>query len=812
MLSKIHTSTKLLLVLLVFILQGALSACGSSSSSDSDDPQVSSDASKVFVTQTGAVTVSGVVVDAVKRTLISGATVTIRVDGNNYSVTSAPASHASPGSFAFLLTPGDSEYFLTVSTSATYAPFFYANTTPKISTSSGGIGTDDIGSVEMYEAIDTTVSVKNISGGTAITGLTLYYDTKDVAETNSSETVSISGVDIVATETAGVYSFPLPDNGVDYQIKIKELVDDADVAYDPYNATVTDNVLTNLQAGNSSSYYFKTSNTKEFTIFIHLIDENGDAFDAGEVLVLNETGGNEAIFAERKASTTNEYVLIVNAPSPITTPAAALFDYTILNLDLNGDDIYDTATAQLTTLDESTNVLDGGSFDINREATVVVPISMLTADQNISAELISNNDKFQVNGIAEVIIAFDRPVELVHGMRWSMTTFTESNPSIGVDNPATIYNATVTPAVTGTTTALETLVTLNANNLQYDFLDDASAAQVSSQIADANGELASPMDVTFGTANTVTELSSTDFAFSASNTLLTITLDSSILLADHQYTFEFAVRGTLSDTPVAYISKVLRAKTNATLTGLNQLTLDNLDYLDTVNTDLTTSPTSQNFTNQSDHIDLFTALTGATITTTTTQASARHLTYALTEPVFDSLAAGFYLVSPVQLSGTVRVSSQSETYLNASVVTTDVATLTGKYYGLDYTSNSGIDLEDVDLTDLTNITSVVKYIMDVPSNHGIDDTGLITAYGALLDATDEDGNFDSTVATSGANFSSVDVNNNATAVTAKGVYYLYLIPLDAVVNAGGYISNAVLDFDVNANGTNFTGSQSFNVQ
>ena len=812
MFSKIRTSTKLLFILLVFILQGALSACGSSSSNDSDDPQVSSDSSKVYVTQTGAVTVSGVVVDAVKRTLISGATVTIRVDGNNYSVTSAPAGHASPGSFAFLLTPGDSEYFLSVSTSDTYAPYFYANTTPKISTSSGGIGTQDIGSVELYTAIDTTVSVKNISGGTAISGLTLYYDTKDVAETNSSETVSISGVDIVATETAGVYSFPLPDNGVDYEIKIKELVDGSEVAYDPYNATITDNVLTSLQAGNNSSYYFKTSDTKEFTIFIHLIDENGDAFDAGEVLVLNETGGNEAIFAERNATTTNEYVLIVNAPSPITTPAAATFDYTILNLDLDGDGIYDTATAQLTTLDESTNVLDGGSFDSNREATVVVPISTLSADQNISAELISNNDKFQVNGIAQVIVAFDRPVGLVHGMRWSMTTFTETSPSIGVDNPASIFNATVTPAVAGTTTATETQVTLNANNLQYDYLDDASAAQVSAQIADANGELVSPMDVVFGTADTITELDSTAYAFSANNTLLTITLDSSILLANHQYTFEFAVKGTLSDTPVAYISKTIRAKSNATVTGLNQLTLDNFDYLDTVNTDLTTSPTSLNFTNQNDHIDLFTSLTGATMTGTSTQASARHLTYSLTEPVFDSLNAGFYLVSPVQLSGTFRVVSQSETYLNASVLTTDVTTLTGEYYGLDYTSNSGIDLEDVDLSDLTNITSVVKYVMNEPSNHGIDDTGLQTTFGNLLDATDEDGNLDSTVVTSGANFSAVDVDNNATAITANGVYYLYLIPLAAPVNAGGYISKAVLDFDVNANGTNFTGSQAYNIQ
>jgi hypothetical protein len=790
MLSKFQTSTKLLLILLVFILQGALSACGSNSDNNDDDPLVSSDASKVYVTQSGSVTVSGVIVDAVKRTLISGASVTIRVDGNSYTVTSAPTSHASPGSFAFLLTPGDSEYFITVTTSDTYAPYFYANTTPKTSTTSGGIGTQDIGSVEMYTAIDTTVSVKNISGGIAITGLTLYYDTKDVAEANSTETVSISGVDIVATETAGVYSFPLPDNGVDYAIKVKELVDDADVAYDPYNATITDDVLTSLQSGDNGTYYMKASDPKQFTIYLHLVDEDGHAFDAGDVLVLNETGENDAIYAERSATVTNEYILTTTAPT---------FDFTILNIDLNGDGVNDTATAQLTTLDETTNVLDSGSFDANREATVVVPITLITADQNIAAELLSGADQFQVNGTAEVIIAFDRPVEIVHEVRMQTQALNKLTTIKAIEDPALVYENDATTLAT--TIAGETSVPLNANNTQYDYLDDASAAQVTSALADTSGDTTSPYEHEFDSAASISVVPAASYVFSANNTLLTITLDSATITNNQEYVFEFAVRGILSDTPVAFVSKTLLAKSDDTITQLDELSVDNMDYLDTTTKDLLDATAEQNFTNQSDHDDLFFTLPLATYDNTNS-AFIRYLTYALTTAGFDSMPAGIYLISPVKLSGTVEVVSQTEKYLDSGAVVTETYSTLGDYYGLDYTSDSGIVAGDLDLASLTNISSDAKYLMDIPSNHGVDESGLKTVLGTVLEDTADELADTTTVVTSGANIT--------TELNDEGVYFLYTIPISA--QSGGYLTNVTLDFNVSVNGTNVTGNQSYIVQ
>ncbi len=793
MFEKFKESSKLVLVAVLFILQATLSACGSSSSSDDSDPLVSTDGSKVYVSQSGAVTVSGVVVDAVKRTLISGVSVTIRVDGNNYTVTSAPASHASPGSFAFLLTPAESEYFLTITDgTSTYAPYFYANTTPEISNNSGGIGTQDIGSAELYDAINTSISVKNISGGTAISGLTLYYDTKDIAEANSSETVSISGVDIVATETAGVYSFPLPNNGVDYNIKIKELVDSADVVYDPYNATITDNVLTSLQANNDKSYYMKADDPQQFTIFLHLVDDEGHAFDAGDVLVLNAAGSTVAVYAERKTDTTNEYVL---------TTTAASFDFTVLNIDMDNDGVNDTAAIQLTTLDETTNILDSGSFNSSREATVVVPITMITADQNIAAELLSTPDQFQVNGLAEVIFAFDRPVEIVHEMRMRSYALNSITSKKSVASPANIFQQDGITAATLTGDSAATVSLDGADSSIYSYQNDANSAAVTTSLSDTNGEVTSPYEVEYDSAQTISVVAASAYVFSASNTLLTITLDSSTIAANQEYTFEFAVKGTLSDTPVAYISQTLLAKSNATISALTDLWLDDFNYMDTPTRDLLNALTEADLTNQTDHANLLTNLSGATYDGTNAPL-VEYLIYGLvSSTVFDSLPAptGVYLVSKAKLSGTVEVVSQTETYVDSGAVTTATFSTLGEYYGLDYSSNSGIVTGDLDLSNLTNIASDAKYLLAVPSNHGIDESGMKTVYGTVLEDTANETAGTTTVVSSGAD------------ITTEGVYYVYDIPV-TLINAGGYISTVVLDFNISVNGTNFTGSQSYLVQ
>ncbi|MEY8248534.1 MAG: hypothetical protein RPT11_09125 [Bermanella sp.] len=809
MLAKFFSRKRLLLIMAIVLMPVFLSACGSSD--DDDDKETvltSSDASKLYISQNGAVTVSGVVVDAVKRTAISGVDVNIRIDGHIYSVVSAPASHASPGSFAFLLAPADSEFFLTVTTSDdSFATAYYADQTPRISNNSGGLGTLDVGSVELYKPVTTSITVRNIAAGSPITGLTLYYDTKVVAESNSGNSVSISGVDEVASEattsttvdgvttttSTGIYSFSLPDNGEDFNIKIKELIDGSAVLYEPYNATITDNVLTTLSAGGDKSYYVKASNPLEFTIFIHLVDDEGHAFDAGDAIVLNANGSTAAVFADRKADTSNVYVL---------TTRAATFDFTILNMDLNGDGINNTATAQLTTLDETTNVLDGGSFDANREATIVVPISMITRNQNIAAEMLSKADQFQVNGLAEVIIAFDRPVEIIHEVRMRTFTLNEQKVKKSVVVTANIFQKDGTTAAALTGDGALTVTLDSTDSSRYKYQNDANSGTEVTSLSDSSGEVDSPYEVKFASAESVTVIPSTSYAFSANNTLLTITLDSSTLAANQEYTFDLVVRGLLTDTPVAYISKTLTAKSNATIAALSDFWLDDFSFTDTTSRNLLDALAEQDLASQKDHVNLLSALGNVTYVGggASDRPLVQYLLYGITAPLFGQVTAGIYLVSKAKISGTIEVISQTEIYQDAGNSITSSYNIFGQHYTLDYTSNSGIVAGDLDLSPLTDIKADAKYLLAVPSNHGIDEGGLKTVYGTVLEDTANEQNDSVSVVTSGA------------AISSEGIYYLYKIPLTTTLGGGGYISSAKLNLNVSVNGVTFSGEQDYTVQ
>lgn len=120
-------------------------------------------------------------------------------------------------------------------------------------------------------------------------------------------------------------------------------------------------------------------------------------------------------------------------------------------------------------------------------------------------------------------------------------------------------------------------------------------------------------------------------------------------------------------------------------------------------------------------------------------------------------------------------------------------------HGLEYSSASGITTGDTDLTALvSNIQSDTKYLLDVPSNHGVRTTGLTTVFTTLETTIDGAGSF--TVTTSGAGISS------------EGIYYLYEIPLSTPTLTSGYISSAVLNLNISVNGVSFSGTETFNIK
>ena len=340
----------------------------------------------------------------------------------------------------------------------------------------------------------------------------------------------------------------------------------------------------------------------------------------------------------------------------------------------------------------------------------------------------------------------------------------------------------------------------------YDYVEDDGVTAATVVIPDTDattGEVTSPYETEYDSVRSIDPVLTTAYVFSASNTLLTITLDSSTLKADHVYTFEFAVRGTLSDTPVAFITKNITAKSDATITEVADLWVDDFDFVDTPTIDVTLVTPDTPLTNQTTHIPRYVALPSATYNAAGDIPLAEYLTpTVLTLSDFDAMTANsVYIVSPAKLSGTVEVVSQTETFLNATTSASDTEILTNlaSFYGLDYSSNSGIATGDVDLTNLTNIASDAKYLVSLPSNHGIDESGLKEIYAGVLEDTAGEIADTTTVVTSGADN-----------ITTDGIYYTYKIPLNT--SQGGHISSVTLDFNVSVNGVNITGSMVYPVQ
>lgn len=243
--------------------------------------------SNVSVASLEGVKVYGSFRDALTRNYIGGLQVTLKVNGSEHTAITSPSS----GSVSFSNVPTDSEYFVSIKDpNGVYAPDFFSNVTPDFSNDVDGNPIVEplnqlIKVTDLYKGIVTTITVKDISGGTPIEGLSLYYDVTAIAESNGAM-VSIEGTDIVASETSGVYSFLLPDNDQEFDINVQQLVDSQGNSYQPFRGELVNDLLTTVTPGSNLSYYVSSLSNTEFTIVYHLVDEEGHAYDAGSILVV----------------------------------------------------------------------------------------------------------------------------------------------------------------------------------------------------------------------------------------------------------------------------------------------------------------------------------------------------------------------------------------------------------------------------------------------------------------------------------------------------------------------------------------------
>ncbi len=744
------------------------------------------DPSVAVVDPNGIVTVSGKVIDAVTRLPVAGAVVNMIVNGSTHT-----AYSSAMGSYTFKQVTSDTDYIVEVmDTAGMYAVETSQNTTPNLTANvTNQVLTQPVPDIELHKAVATSITVKNINGGAVVEGLSLYYDTPTLN--------TIPGKTVLATETAGVYTFNLADDGNTQAILANRIQDVNGMDYEPYNSAITSPNFSNLIAGDDITYYVKSADQTEFTIYFHVVDDEGHPLDVGNVLTLDE--GGTPIYADRKSGTTNEYFHTVNADTmgndwliePIDMDGDGFPDYTAVYNNKSGN-TNDTEIAL-----GINNELGRGSFDVNREATLVVPLTPVSYSESIQAEIISSDDNFQTNGLAEVIIAFDRPIELIHQPRMSYQVLAKKDIKRAVQITAnTFQKDLLTSAQLSGNNSNATSLTLNVDK-DYLYNDNAGNAQKIT-LADDSGNIKSPYaDDYDSNTSTVVDLSTAEYSMAAGNTLLKITLDATTLKAHQTYTFDLAVKGMLDENPVAMMSFTKTAKTSATAT-LASMTVDNFDYMQSETRNLLDTAKHLDIVNQVAHVSKFTPLNvGYATGGVNDLAQLEYLIYGLDggavtinslEPAaIDHGEATLFLVSPAKIEGSIQLLSQTEKYTDNGLDGTGTYGDTGKFYRLDLPAQ-GILATETDLTYLTSITSTKTYILDVPANHGINNSG--AGLGVF-----------STSPASGAD------------IASEGIYYVY--PLTVPVMSGfgnAYVDSVELDFNVEVNGAALTGKKTYMVK
>jgi hypothetical protein len=796
------------------------------------------------------VVVSGIVRDAVTRVAVFDVDVEMRVYGEIFKVTAGGDKDSGVSIFSFEAVPAGSEYLIKITDpNGVYAPWFYSGVATTYAAAGNNIFgieldtftiTQDIGAAELYLAKSTNLTVKDIASSEAISGLSLYYDATENAVSNGRPT-DIEPMDIIATEASGVYNFSLPNDGENKNIRAHSLVLSDGTEYGLYNdGLVTtagldgEGKLMHLKAGQDATLYLKKVDATPYTVIIHVVDEEGHAFDVGGVLSLTNIApvapGVIAIsfleFAEKKAGTTNEYVLTLTRSSlgdnrfvnPVDTDGDEVADYQVALEDDAADD--DNLSDALST----TNALAPGAFDENRETTIVVPMKPVSTAETIAAQIISKDDNFQANGLAEIIIAFDRPVDLIHGVTMEHQELGEAE-SISV--PVTggnIYAADKTTTVFTVAGQNSLPITFGdnlpagapdtQNDCTYTYNDDAGAAltpidasqaPISAIVAAARCEVVSPYGEIYDSVEQIRTLEATsEYGLTAGNTILTITLDATTLKAERAYTFSLSVEGKLAKNPRAFLTFTKTAKSSASTT-LDELKIDNFDYKNTPQRTLVDPIVNPALANQEDYVGEFVTLSGILYTDqnlvppgpSTAAPEFQYLSYALPADtaVLDDLNAPFsatlinassntlYIISKARLEGSIQVISFKEKYVNTSgAATVETIGVEEAYYGLNLAAG-GITTGDTGqagtsgdgLESLTALTETVAYLLDKPSNYGLGGTGYADVYKKVE---------------SGAN------------ITTEGLYYIYTIPTADlnVENGGAHIAEVTIDFKLQVNG------------
>ncbi len=634
---------------------------------------------------------------------LADAKVRLRIGGEWREISTIGGDNYKTGDFLFKDVPAYASFFIEIDPKEDdYATTYTFGTTV---TTDGGQGinddefaydlTKDIGNVVVYGAAPTNITVMDIDTGTAITGLGMWMEPAGYS-TGNAKGGTIAAPFIQPEETTGIYTFTMPNNGSSIGVYVNSLVDENGVIYqtlagDLLNAgnldgecaagtgglagpsgtnVITacesgghddskfkDHTLTMLAPGVDSTIYLRQYTASNLTVNFELIDDNGQAYNAGMAIDVQEVSSGQVFSAAQDASQTNLY--------SISIPYQRDLSFVIASMDIDGDSFKDTSTALVYgTVNRQPN---------QTEVTLAVQIDELTDNTAISATVVS--DTLVPGQLAEAVIVFNQPVVLT-GTNAAQARFETLNNSAAADAGDRVApDATILDSAGNAGPILTLTAQASPNANKYDYTDKATnpAEFTLAGAQGSDGTIVYPFERRVDLVETIVAATAT--ASGSSNTIYRVALDANTIDDLQEVSFSLTVRSEVSGE-IERITTSHRTDTTETFAGLSDLVLDNGDFIDdTTRSAITNNPTPHVTENEELAYNIANSDTLGTCSVTAgglCQFRAAAKPADVTHGTENTLA----LISPVAFYGSIKlvsyVNERQNTSGNAEQYTTNV--------------------------------------------------------------------------------------------------------------------------------------------
>jgi hypothetical protein len=597
---------------------------------------------KLTTTQNTKPVISGKAVLAETGEGLASAKVRLRINGKWYETTTTGGDSHKTGDFRFATDiPADASFFIEIDPKED----MYANSYSFGSTqvTDAGVGfnalnsdfSKDVGHVAVFDAVESTITLKDIDTGAVINGIGMWMDTFTTGAALAGQ-IAFPLLQPTVDDAApgGMYTWTLPDNNQVANVVVNGLVDASGNVYQTLagdlleatnfdgdtqgpapagapttgtpspiigigdnagNGTLdtafTNRTLTSLAPGVDSTIYLRRATRDTATVNIRLYEGENTFETAGMAInVLERSTGQ--VFAAEQGAEANLYTIT-------GLPFRHNYEFVIPSLDLNGDGLMDTQTAFAfanTSGNAAANrVEDTSSEETSTTIDLIAKITPLDPASNILVDYLGGTITAGVG--AQVVVAFNQPVTLSgdNPVRAIFSTLDlEADVEAGDRTVATASARVATDDGTGAISVAPALTAVNNTNT-YTYNDkngDPQTLIVGGLNSDhefvdlQERRVGSDIQVVAETTLlTSTNIENTIYTFTLADTSITDRQRLSLsLTARSDVTGQ--VQNVSLSTDAGFNGQITDFVASATaFTSTNDITLDNGDFIDDVETD-----------------------------------------------------------------------------------------------------------------------------------------------------------------------------------------------------------------------------------